>query len=191
MNYICVYCGSNMGRSDVYASAARSLAKSLVERKLGLIYGGARVGLMGVLADEVLDAGGKAIGVIPESLILHEIAHDNLTALHVTKTMHERKKLMAQLADGFIALPGGMGTLDEIFEVLTWGQLSFHSKPIGLLNTAGYFDHLNAFLDHTVDEQFVRAPHRSMLFVEESPDTLLDYFASYQAPDVRKWVEQS
>ncbi|MDR3371230.1 TIGR00730 family Rossman fold protein [Rhodoferax sp.] len=191
MKNICVYCGSNPGRLEAYADGARALAKALVTRDLGLVYGGASVGIMGRIADAVLQLGGRAVGVIPEALKRKEIEHKGLTELHVTASMHERKTLMADLSDGFIALPGGIGTLEEIFEVWTWAQLGFHAKPCGLLNVAGYYDGLTTFLDHTVAEQFVRPDHRSTLLVEPTPDALLDRFASYQAPSVQKWVEKS
>jgi len=188
MKSICVYCGSNSGRQEVYSSAARALAKSLVDRNLRLVYGGASVGIMGLIADTVLQLGGQAVGVIPDALVRKELAHTNLTELHVTQSMHERKTLMAELSDGFIALPGGIGTLEEIFEIWTWAQLGFHRKPCGLLNIEGYFDSLISFLDHAVKEQFVKKPHRSMLIVEHDPKALLDRFASYEAPTIQKWV---
>jgi len=190
MKSICVYCGSSPGRQEAYADAARDLAKSLVGRNLRLVYGGAGVGIMGLVADAVLHLGGKAVGVIPDALMRKELANPNLTELHVTRSMHERKTLMAELSDGFIALPGGVGTLEEIFEIWTWAQLGFHGKPCGLLNIAGYYDALITFLDHTVAEQFVREAHRSMLLVEQTPETLLDRFAGYAAPTVQKWVER-
>lgn len=188
MKSICVYCGSNPGRQESYSSAARELAKSLVEREIRLVYGGASVGIMGLIADTVLQLGGQAVGVIPDALLRKEVAHTNLTELHVTQSMHERKTLMAELSDGFIALPGGIGTLEEIFEVWTWAQLGFHKKPCGLLNVEGYFDSLISFLDHTVAEQFVKEQHHSMLIVEHNPDLLLDRFASYKPPTIQKWV---
>ena len=190
MKYICVYCGSSPGRLDAYSDAARSLAQSLVERDLGLVYGGASVGLMGLVADSVLELGGRAIGVIPEVLAQKELAHKSLTELHITASMHARKTLMADLSDGFIALPGGIGTLEEIFEIWTWAQLGFHAKPCGLLNVAGYYDGLIAFLDHALAEQFVRPLHRSILSVEQEPAALLDCFARYQAPSLAKWVNK-
>ena len=190
MKNICVYCGSSPGRLDAYSAAARSLAQSLVERDLGLVYGGASVGLMGLVADSVLELGGRAIGVIPEVLAQKELAHKSLTELHITASMHARKTLMADLSDGFIALPGGIGTLEEIFEIWTWAQLGFHSKPCGLLNVAGYYDGLIAFLDHALAEQFVRPLHRSILSVEREPAALLDCFARYQAPSLAKWVNK-
>ncbi|MBX7223147.1 MAG: TIGR00730 family Rossman fold protein [Blastocatellia bacterium] len=187
---LCVYCGSNPGRQPVYATAARALAQALVRRNIRLVYGGASVGIMGVVADAVLQLGGEAVGVIPEALLRKEVAHHHLTELHVTKSMHERKMRMAELSDGFIALPGGIGTLEEIFEVWTWAQLGFHHKPCGLLNVAGYYDALAAFLDHTMTEQFVKPPHRSMLLVESDPEALVEKFFQYQPPVVTKWVEK-
>jgi hypothetical protein len=191
MKNICVYCGSSPGRIEAYADGARALAKALVARDLGLVYGGASVGIMGLVADSVLQLGGRVVGVIPEALKRKEIEHRGLTELHVTQSMHERKTLMAELSDGFIALPGGIGTLEEIFEVWTWAQLGFHAKPCGLLNVAGYYDQLTTFLDHTVAEQFVKPAHRTTLIVDSSPEILLDRFASYVAPSVHKWVEKA
>ncbi len=185
---LCVYCGSSSGRIEAYADAARALAAAMVARGIRLVYGGASVGIMGVVADEVLRLGGEAVGVIPESLMRKELAHAGLTEMHVTPSMHARKTLMAELADGFVALPGGIGTFEEIFEVWTWGQLGFHRKPCGLLNVAGYYDSLIAFLDHAADEQFVRAEHRAMAVVESDPAALLDRFAAYQPPALPKWV---
>ena len=188
MKSLCVYCGSSSGRLDAYAQAARALAGAMVERGIRLVYGGAGVGIMGVVADEVLRRGGQAVGVIPESLMCKELAHAGLTELHVTPSMHARKTLMAELADGFVALPGGIGTFEEIFEVWTWAQLGFHGKPCGLLNVAGYYDGLTAFLDHAASEQFVRADQRRMLIVESDSAALLDRYASYVAPASPKWV---
>jgi len=188
MQRICVYCGSSPGRQDIYRAAARDLGATLVRHGLGLVYGGASVGVMGALADAVLTAGGEVVGVIPEPLAVREIAHPGLTRQHVVKSMHERKALMAELSDGFVALPGGWGTLEEIFEILTWAQLGFHQKPCGLLNIGGYFDGLFTFLEHTVTEQFVRPEYRAMLILEDMPERLLERFARYQAPTVRKWL---
>lgn len=188
MQSLCVYCGSSCGRIDAYAQAARALACAMVERGIRLVYGGASVGIMGAVADEVLRLGGQAVGVIPESLMRKELAHASLSELHVTPSMHARKTLMAELADGFVALPGGIGTFEEIFEVWTWAQLGFHGKPCGLLNVAGYYDGLTAFLDHAASEQFVRADQRRMLVVEADPAVLLDRFASYSPPALPKWV---
>ena len=188
---ICVYCGSRPGRLDAYAEAARALAEQLVSHDIGLVYGGASVGLMGTVADHVLKLGGRAIGVIPEALVRKEVAHHHLTELHITQSMHERKTLMAELSDGFIALPGGIGTLEEIFEIWTWAQLGLHHKPCGLLNVEGYFDTLRRFLDHTVSEEFVRPPVRGMLIVETDPGAMLQRFLGYQAPTMKKWVGEN
>jgi hypothetical protein len=188
MKSICVYCGSSPGRQESYAVAARDLARAMVDRNLRLVYGGACVGIMGMVADAVLEFGGEAVGVIPEGLVRREVAHANLTELHITHSMHERKTLMAELADGFIALPGGIGTLEEIFEIWTWAQLGMHGKPCGLLNVEGYYDALTAFLDHTVAERFVKETHRDMLIVEKNPDVMLDRFAEYRPVVVTKWV---
>ena len=190
MKSVCVYCGSNEGRLPVYAEAARSLGSALVERGLGLVYGGASVGIMGVLADTVLSLGGRVTGVMPESIVRKEVAHRGLTELHVTSSMHERKMLMADLSDAFVALPGGIGTLEEIFEVWTWTQLGFHAKPCGFLNVAGYYDGLIAFLDHTVAERFVKEANRAMLIVSDAPSDLLDRFEGYRAPAVEKWIRK-
>lgn len=188
MKSICIYCGSNPGRQEAYSGAARDLARSLVSRNLKLVYGGASVGIMGLIADTVLELGGQAVGVIPEALVRKEVAHPNLSELHVTQSMHERKTLMAELSDGFIAMPGGIGTLEEIFEIWTWAQLGFHEKPCGLLNVEGYFDSLTTFLDHAVAEQFVKKTHRSMLIVDSAPETMLERFSRYEPPTIKKWV---
>lgn len=189
MKNICVYCGSSPGRLDAYADGARALARVLVRRDLGLVYGGAGIGLMGLLADTVLQLGGRAVGVIPEALARKEVVHKSLTEIHVTQSMHERKTLMAERSDGFIAMPGGIGTFEEIFEIWTWAQLGLHAKPCGLLNMAGYYDALNTFLDHACAEQFLKPQHRSMLIVEQEPEQLLDRFARYRRPSVQKWLD--
>ena len=191
MKSICVYCGSSPGRNPAYAKAAKNLGRELALRGIRLIYGGASVGIMGTVADAVLQHGGQAVGVIPESLKRKEVAHLHLTELHVTSSMHERKMMMADLSDGFIALPGGIGTLEEISEIWTWAQLGLHRKPFGLPNVEGYYDPLIAFLDHTVAEGFVKQQHRSMLVVDENPVDLLDRLARYVAPDVEKWIGRS
>jgi len=188
INSICVYCGSSPGRIEAYGSAGCALAKSLVSRNIRLVYGGAGIGIMGMVADQVLKLGGQVIGVIPKALAHKEVAHKNLTELHVTQSMHERKMLMAELSDGFIALPGGIGTLEELFEIWTWEQLGFHNKPCGLLNVEGYYDSLIGFLDHVLAEQFVKKDHHAMLIVETNPDALLDHYINYQPPAVRHWV---
>lgn len=189
MQRICVFTGSNRGARPEYAQAAQALGAALVRRKLGLVYGGASVGLMGVLADSVLAEGGEIIGVIPHLLTRKEVAHPGLTALYEVETMHERKARMADLADGFIALPGGFGTFDELFEILTWAQLGLHRKPIGVLNVAGYFDPLLAFVQHTVREGFVRDVHFNLLLCADEPEQLLAQFTAYAPTLLSKWTE--
>lgn len=188
INNICVYCGSSMGLDPAYARAAKILGHTLAERGIGLVYGGAAVGIMGVVADAVLQNGGKAVGVIPRALAVKEVAHQGLNELHVVESMHERKAMMTDLADGFIALPGGWGTLEEIFEILTWAQLGFHRKPCGLLNVEGYYDNLVNFLENAFAQQFVNDLYRPILITANEPNKMLDEFAGYKAPEVRKWV---
>ena len=187
---VCVFCGSNPGASPVYAEAARALGEEIAERGLGLVYGGGNVGLMRVVADAALAAGAEVIGVIPRSLVAREVAHQGLTELRVVGSMHERKTLMSELADGFIALPGGIGTLEEWFETRTWAQLGLHAKPIGLLDVADYYGQLLRFLDHVVAERFVHPDHRGMVLVETDPGHLLDRLRAYTAPVVEKWIER-
>ncbi len=191
MKRICIFTGSSPGSRPDYANAAQTMARELVASGLELVYGGGKVGLMGVLADAVLAAGGKAIGVIPEALVQREIAHPGLTELLVVSSMHERKAMMSELADAFVALPGGLGTLEELFEVLTWAQLGLHAKPCGLLNVAGYYDPLLAFLDRTVEERFVNAQHRGMIVTAAAPRELLDRLASHRPPVVPKWLDRA
>jgi len=191
MQSVCVFCGSNPGARHVYAEAARALGRMLAERGLRLVYGGAAVGLMGTLADAALAAGGNVVGVIPGVLVAREIAHAGLTEIRVVDSMHERKSVMAELSDGFIALPGGAGTLEELFEVWTWSQLGLHRKPVGLLNVEGYFDALIAFLDHQTNERFMRREHRDMLLVDADPALLLKRFETYRPPRVEKWIRPS
>ena len=189
MRRICVYCGSNMGRSERYASVARELAQVLVNHELELVYGGASVGIMGTIADQMLELGGAVHGVIPKMLETKELAHANLTEMHVVASMHERKSMMAALSDGFIALPGGFGTLEEIIEIVTWGQLRFHDKPCGLLNVDGYYDSLLGFLDHAQQEGFLRSENRAMLLDDTTPAGLVQKFERYTAPRVQKWTD--
>lgn len=189
MKRICVFCGSSPGVRPEYADAARATGRALVERGVGLVYGGGRVGLMGVVADAVLAAGGEAIGVIPHSLQAREVGHAGLSQLHVVATMHERKALMADLSDGFVALPGGFGTYEEFFEVLTWSQLGIHPKPCGLLNVAGFYDALLALADHAEAEGFVRSEHRQLVLLERDPGLLLDRLAAFvPPPSVGNWI---
>lgn len=186
MRRVCVYCGSGAGWRGEYADAANALGKALVERGLGLVFGGGKIGLMGLLARAVLERGGDAIGVIPENLRDQGLAQAGLTELRVVPTMHERKALMAELSDEFVALPGGWGTLEEFFEIVTWSQLDLHAKPCGLLNIAGYFDRLVHFIDHAVTEGFIDPGHRNLFVIEAQPERLLDALAAFKRPDVNK-----
>jgi uncharacterized protein (TIGR00730 family) len=185
---ICVFCGSNKGADPVYVEAARGLGRLFAKEGIALVYGGGSVGLMGELADAVLHAGGEAIGVIPHALWAREVGHRGLTDLRIVETMHERKAQMADLADAFIALPGGLGTFEEIFEIWTWAQLGLHAKPLGFLDTNGYYRPLMQFLDRAVREQFVRAEHRAIALLDEDPATLLRRFETWQPPRVEKWI---
>lgn len=188
---ICVFTGSSPGARPEYAAAASALGREIAGRDLGLVYGGANVGLMGVLADAALAAGGEVVGVIPAPLVAYEVAHTGLTDLRITRSMHERKATMAELSDGFIALPGGLGTLEEFFEVLTWAQLGFHGKPCGVLDVGGYYDGLLRFLDHSVAERFVKPAHRAMVLTADAPDVLLDRMAAHRAPADGKWLDRN
>lgn len=190
MKRICVYCGSSNGTRPSYVEAARALGKSLVRRGLGLVYGGSNVGLMGALADTVIAQGGEVIGVIPEPLVAKEVAHAGLPDLRVVGSMHERKALMAELADGFIALPGGFGTLEEFCEIVTWVQLGLHRKPCGLLNVEGYYDGLLSFINHMMTESFVRPEYRSVVLTDSEADGLLDKFSKYEPPALKKWIDR-
>ncbi|HEX8957416.1 MAG TPA: TIGR00730 family Rossman fold protein [Burkholderiaceae bacterium] len=188
MNSICVYCGSSAGVSPRYAEQARAMGAALVARGITLVYGGGKVGLMGAIADEVLRLGGQAIGVIPQALMDKEVGHQGLTRLHVVKNMHERKAMMADLADGFIAMPGGAGTLEELFEVFTWAQLRFHDKPIGILNTDGYYDGLLGFVMHSVEQGFLRAQQARLLMTAPDPQSLLARFDAYEVEPHDKFL---
>jgi uncharacterized protein (TIGR00730 family) len=188
---VCVFCGSSVGAKSSYRAAAEGLGLALARRRRRLVYGGGDVGLMGVLADAALAAGGEVIGVIPQHLVDREVAHRGVSELRVVYSMHERKAAMADLADGFIVLPGGIGTLEEFFEVWTWGQLGLHVKPYGLLNVEGYFDPLLRFVDHAVSERFIRPEHRDLLVVEEEADRLLDRLDTHVTPVFPKWVDRN
>ncbi len=174
MKRICVYCGSRPGRRSEYLESAENLAQAMSARGIGLVYGGASVGLMGKVADTMVENGGETIGVIPHSLFENEIAHTGLTQLITVDNMHQRKERMVSLADGFIALPGGFGTMEEVFEAITWSQLKIHVKPIGLLNVCGYYDRLSDFIHHAVGQEFIKPAHQSLYAIHENPDTLLD-----------------
>jgi uncharacterized protein (TIGR00730 family) len=185
---ICVYAGSNPGADPAYAEAAADLARLLAGRGIGVVYGGGKVGLMGILADSALAAGGEVIGVIPQDLMDREIGHAELTELHVVASMHERKALMAELSDAFVALPGGAGTLEELIEVYTWSQLGLHDKPMGVLNVNGYYDGLAALLDHAVQEGFLRAEHRAAMHAEPTAEALLARFEGWRPSGKAKWL---
>jgi uncharacterized protein (TIGR00730 family) len=191
MKNICVFTGSNGGARVDYSLAARELGREMVARGMRLVYGGGRVGLMGVIADEVLARGGEVLGVTPQSLVDKEVAHVGLTELRIVNTMHERKAMMADHSDGFIAMPGGFGTLDEFFEIITWAQLGLHRKPCGFLNVAGYYDPLLAFIDHSVAEGFVRREHAASIVVASSGGELLEKMATHRPPVVEKWIARS
>ena len=189
MKSLCIYCGSSIGASAVYADAARALARAMVDENINLVYGGGNVGLMGVIADEVLRAGGEATGVIPKALLDKEVGHLALTRLHIVKDMHERKAMMAELSDGFIAMPGGIGTLEELFEVFTWYQLGFHDKPIGLLNVDGFYDGLISFLGHVVEQGFLKAAQASLLMHEADGKALLERLKSFRSGTHEKLLD--
>jgi uncharacterized protein (TIGR00730 family) len=187
---ICVFAGSSPGRQPQYVEAAQQLGEELCARGYDLVYGGGRVGLMGTVADSVLGHGGQVIGVIPEGLAEKEVAHRGLTDLRVVTSMHERKALMAELSTAFIALPGGLGTLEELFEVLTWVQLGIHTKPCGLVNVGGYFNGLLEFISHAVEERFLKPDHQSMILVDSDIKALLDAVEAFVPPAVEKWLDR-
>ncbi|MBI3285780.1 MAG: TIGR00730 family Rossman fold protein [Burkholderiales bacterium] len=189
MKAICVYCGSSAGSLVSYADGARRLAAQLAGDGLRLVYGGGNVGLMGILADEVMRLGGHVTGVIPQALMDKEVGHSGLSQLHIVANMHQRKAMMAELSDGFIAMPGGIGTLEELFEMFTWSQLGFHEKPLGLLNINGFYDGLMEFLEHTVSQGFLRPAHLDILFKESDPAILLQKFQGFTPVHVKKWLE--
>jgi uncharacterized protein (TIGR00730 family) len=188
LSAICLFCGSSMGASERFADAARDVGRLLAQQGTALVYGGARVGLMGTAADAALEAGGRVVGVIPQSLWDREVGHTELSELLVVDTMHERKALMAERSDAFVAMPGGAGTLEEFFEAWTWAQLGIHAKPVALLNVDGFYDPLLAMLDHMVESRFLRPTHRRMIVVDDEPARLLGRLATYEAPDVPKWL---
>jgi uncharacterized protein (TIGR00730 family) len=187
---VCVYCGSSEGKRPEYAEAARGLGALLARRGIGVVFGGGRVGLMGAVADGALAAGGEVIGVIPEKLRTRELAHMGLTELIVVDSMHARKTMMAYLSDAFIALPGGWGTLEETFEVTTWAQLNYHLKPVGILNVNGYYNPLLRFVDHAVDEGFIRPVHRGLIVAADAPEALLERLAEVEVPELGRWIDK-
>ncbi|MEO8101910.1 MAG: TIGR00730 family Rossman fold protein [Betaproteobacteria bacterium] len=188
---LCLFCGSSAGSHPDYRAAAHAFGKTLAGMNIRLVYGGGSVGLMGIAADACMAAGGTVIGVIPQLLMEKEVGHKGISAMHVVANMHERKALMTELTDGFIALPGGYGTLDELFEALTWLQLGYHRKPVGLLNVNGFFDHLVSFIDHSRDERFLRDLHRDSLNVDADLGSLIKKLAAAEAPDTGKWLDQA
>ncbi|WER44908.1 TIGR00730 family Rossman fold protein [Cupriavidus sp. WKF15] len=190
MKSVCVYCGSSPGNRPEYAQAARALGQALVENDMSLVYGGGKVGLMGIVADAVLEHGGTAIGIIPDALMQKEVGHRGLTELHVVRNMHERKQMMADRADAFIAMPGGVGTFEELFETFTWLQLGYHAKPVGLLNVAGFYDGMLGFLSHAVQEGFLKQVHADLLHVADTPAALLGKLGKAPREIVDKWQER-
>ena len=190
MKRVCVYCGSNCGARPVYAQAADDLAQTFLQEGIGLVFGGGRVGLIGLLAAALLAGGGEVIGVIPQALVARELAHPGVPTMHVVGSMHERKALMADLADGFVALPGGYGTLEEFCETLTWAQLGLHAKPCGLLNADGFFDPLLAMFDHAVTERFIVPEHRRLLVTDADPRRLVAQLRTHRPPQVEKWIDR-
>lgn len=190
MHSLCVFCGSNSGARPEYAHAARDLGDLLARRGISLVYGGGRVGLMGTIADAALAAGGRVIGVIPDFLMAKELGHPGLTELHVVGSMHERKRLLCDLSDAFAALPGGMGTMDELCEILTWAQLGLHPHPVGLLNTRGYFDHLVALFDHMVGDGFLHQKHRRLLVTATDPAALVESIESHTPAHFDRWMDR-
>jgi uncharacterized protein (TIGR00730 family) len=191
LNTICVFCGSSTGVKPSYRAAAAELGELLAVGGLTLVYGGGSTGLMGTLADAALGAGGEVVGVIPHALVAKEVSHSGLTKLHVVDSMHERKAMMASLSDAFIALPGGFGTAEELCEILTWGQLGIHQKPVGLLNVDGFFDALLEWLDHSAREGFIRPEHRQLLLADTNSSRLLARVSAYEVPPVEKWLDRA
>jgi uncharacterized protein (TIGR00730 family) len=189
LSSICVFCGSNAGADPAYLEAAEAVGRALAQRGVGVVYGGGKVGMMGAVADAARAAGGEVIGVIPQAIFDLEIGHTGLDDLRVVGSMHERKALMAELSDAFIALPGGIGTLEELFEVYTWAQLGIHAKPLGLLDVVGYYQPLVAFLDHAVQERFLRRKTRTLLAVSDDLDDLIAAFETWEPVSVHKWID--
>ena len=190
MRRVCVFCGSSSGSRRTFADAARALGAALVRHGLGLVYGGGNIGLMGILADAVLAEGGEVIGVIPQALVDKELAHHGVTELRIVRSMHERKALMADLSDAFIAMPGGYGTLDEFCEIITWAQLGLHTKPCGLLNVGGFYDPFLAQIDHATQARFIRPEHRSLILVEDQPDLLIQRLIEFRPSETHKWIDR-
>jgi len=190
MNRICVFCGSKMGINPRFLETAIQLGRVLAERRLDLVYGGASIGLMGAVADSVMAGGGKAVGVIPEAMASKEVAHDGLTEMHVVSSMHERKSMMARLADAFVALPGGFGSFEELLEMITWAQLGIHQKPVGILNVSGYYDPLIQLFERAIEEDFIRPSNRQLFLVDQEPDRLIQTLLTHKLPEVKRWITE-
>ncbi len=190
MNRICVFCGSKTGNSPLFLETAIQLGRVLAERGLDLVYGGASIGLMGAVADSVMAGGGKVVGVIPEAMASKEVAHDCLTEMHVVSSMHERKSMMARLADAFVALPGGFGSFEELLEMITWAQLGIHRKPVGILNVGGYYDPLIQLFERAIEEGFIKPRNRKLFVIEQEPDRLLQTLVAHRLPEVKRWITE-
>ena len=190
MNRICVFCGSKTGNSPLFLEAAIQLGRVLAERGLDLVDGGASIGLMGAVADSVLTGGGKVVGVIPEAMASKEVAHDGLTEMHVVSSMHERKSMMARLADAFVALPGGFGSFEELLEMITWAQLGIHRKPVGILNVAGYYDPLIQLFEGAIEAGFIKPRNRQLFVIEQEADRLLQTLLAHKLPEVKRWITE-
>ena len=190
MNRICVFCGSKMGINPRFLETAIQLGRVLAERRLDLVYGGASIGLMGAVADSVMAGGGKVVGVIPEAMASKEVAHNGLTEMHVVSSMHERKSMMARLADAFVALPGGFGSFEELLEMITWAQLGIHQKPVGILNVSGYYDPLIQLFERAIEEDFIRPSNRQLFLVDQEPDRLIQTLLTHKLPEVKRWITE-
>ncbi len=190
MNRICVFCGSKTGSEPLFLEMAIRLGQVLAERGLDLVYGGASIGLMGAVADSVIAGGGKVVGVIPEAMSSKEVAHDGLTEMHVVSSMHERKSMMARLADAFVALPGGFGSFEELLEMITWAQLGIHRKPVGILNVSGYYDPLIQLFERAIEEGFIKPRNRQLFVIEREPDRLLQTLVAHRLPEVKRWITE-
>ena len=190
MNSICVFCGSNPGKSSIYADATRATVRAIAAAGMKIVFGGGKVGLMGVVADAAIASGVHVTGVSPRRLLEHEVVHEGLSELHIVESMHERKVVMSKMSDAFIVLPGGMGTFDEMFEIITLNQLGVQHKAFGLLNVAGFYDPLLVFLDHAVEQRFVRAEHRDMIVVDDDPVRLIQRLKAWTMPEISKWMDR-
>ena len=190
MNRICVFCGSKTGTNPLFLETAVELGRVLAQRGLGLVYGGASIGLMGAVADSVMGCGGRVVGVIPEAMATKEVAHEGLSEMHVVSSMHERKSMMARLADGFVALPGGFGSFEELLEMITWAQLGIHRKPVAILNVSGYYDPLIQLFERAIEEGFIKPRNRQLVVVKQEPDELLETLLTHELPVVKRWITE-